>query len=197
MFKRLMVLTLAMLLVLSTGVLAQNKMKPAIYLGGGIDMPLSPTEFKDGYKMGFGFGAGVGLEVTPGIEVIGKFFYNTFSLDVPDGAEVDGGDFRSLEFGVNGKYLFMANQPEMKIHPYMLVGLGMSNVKFTEATIGDEVIPEVSETKLMFEGGAGVEFAVSPKAAIWVDARYASVQTEGDAIAYLPIRAGVKFFLGN
>ena len=197
MFKWMMVLTLAILLVMSAGVMAQNKMKPAIYAGGGLGMPLSPTEFKDGYKMGYGFGAGVGLEFTPGIEVIGKFFYNTFSLDVPDGADVDGGDFKSLEFGVDGKYLFMANQPEMKIHPYILVGVGMANVKVTEATIGDETFPEESETKLMFNGGGGVEFAVSPKAAIWVDARYATVLTEDESISYLPIRAGVKFFVGN
>ena len=105
-------LVLAVLLMFALTASAQSQIKPVFYAGGGLGMPLSPEAFKDGWKMGLGFGGGVGAQFTPNIEVIGKFFYNTFGLDVPDveGVTIDGGDLQFIEFGADMKYLFTTGQ---------------------------------------------------------------------------------------
>ena len=53
-------LVLVVLLVFAMTASAQNQIKPVFYAGGGIGIPLSPSAFSDAYKMGFGFGGGIG-----------------------------------------------------------------------------------------------------------------------------------------
>jgi len=198
---------LAVLLIFSFTVSAENgahKIKPVLYAGGGLGMPLSPSGFSDGWKMGFGFGGGVGAQITPYIEVVGKFFYNTFPLDIPDveGITTDGGDFQFIEFGADAKYLFDMG-PESKIAPFLLAGFGATNVKITDFTVSGDgetiTIPfgDYSETKIALAVGGGFDYMFSPKAGLWVEGRYAIVLTEGDSFGYLPIRAGVKVLFGE
>jgi len=206
--KRVLIVVAA-LLALSTMVTAQSQVKPVVYLGGGLGMPLSPSAFSDYWKMGYGFGGGVGIQINPSIELIGKVFYNTFPFDADKilegttGITIDGFDLKFLEFGVDFKYLLMANQPEAKFKPFMIVGVGMTNIKISDLTIsgGGESytfpLGEISETKPSLGGGAGFDYMFSPKAGIWMDVRVHVVMTEGDSFTYLPVRAGVKFLFGQ
>lgn len=199
---RRIALVLAVLLLFAISASAQNQIKPVVYAGGGLGLPLSPSEFSDGWKMGIGFGGGVGAQFTPNIEVVGKFFYNTFGLDVPEveGVTVDGGDLQFIEFGADVKYLFTTG-PDSPFGPFLLFGLGMTNVKITDLTVsgGDITIglQGVSETKFALALGGGFDYMFSPKAGLWVEGRYAMVLTEGDSFGYMPIRAGVKLLLGE
>ncbi len=118
------------------------------------------------------------------------------------GATIDGADFRALEFGADVKYIFTTAEGA-PFKPYFIAGAGMANVKFTDATVtgGDETVTipmgGISETDFTLCGGAGFDYMFSPKAGLWVEARYATILIEGDATSYIPIRAGVKILLGN
>lgn len=207
---RRVLIIMAVLLVFAVSASAQSQIKPAIYAGGGLSMPVGPDAFKDYWKMGMGFGGGVGLGFTPYLEVIGKFYFNQFAFDGDQflsdlgvtGYTIDGFDFRALEFGADVKYMFSTAEGA-PFKPYGIVGLGMANIKITDVTItGDGetlVLPmgDISETKFMLNGGVGFDYMFSPKAGLWVDARYATILTEGDAMSYIPIRAGVKILLGE
>ena len=206
--KRVLIVVAA-LLALSTMVTAQSQVKPVVYVGGGLALPLSPEGFSDGWKMGYGFGGGVGIQLDPSMELIGKVFYNTFPLDDDKllegttGITVDGGDFQFLEFGADFKYILMANAPDAKFKPFLIGGLGMTNIKVSDFTIagdGESVMfpfGDYSETKFSLGAGAGFDYMFSPKAGVWLEARVHVVMTEGDSFTYLPVRAGVKFLFGQ
>jgi len=204
---------LAALLVLALAVAAQAQVKPVVYAGGGISMPMAPEFFSDYWGTGYNVGGGLGIQINPSIEVTGSLFFNAFPLDdeklIEDagdagkGITVDGLDFQSLEFGIDLKYILRASQAEAKLLPYLTVGVGMSNVKFTDVTFtgGDESLTlpvgSYSETDFALNGGAGVNYMFSPKFGAWVEGRYTVVMTEGDSIQYIPVRAGVKLLFGE
>ena len=204
---------LAALLVLASAVAAQAQVKPVVYAGGGISTPMAPDFFSDYWGMGYNVGGGLGIQINPSIEVTGSVFFNSFPLDDEkliedagasgEGVTVDGLDFQSLEFGIDLKYILMASNPDAKFLPYLTVGAGMSNVKFTDVTVtgGDDSITlpagDMSETDFALNGGAGFNYMFSPKAGIWVEGRYTVVMTEGDSMQYIPVRAGVKLLFGE
>jgi opacity protein-like surface antigen len=209
--KKLLIVIVLVLLCAAPG-WAQNKIKPIIYVGGGLGMPLSPTLFSDYWKMGFGFGGGLGLQFNPQVEIIGRFHYNTFPLDDDkllsdagvsgSSVTIDGLDFQSLEFGVDLKYIFKM-AAESKFKPYMVTNVGFANVKFTDVTItgdgGSITLPasSISETDFTFAPGLGFDYMFAPKVGMWIDVRYALVLTEGETTSYLPIKAGLKLELGQ
>ena len=45
--------------------------------------------------------------------------------------------------------------------------------------------------------GAGFEYMFGPKAGLWLDGKYMLIMTEGESMAHLPIRAGLKFMFGG
>ena len=78
--KGLVVSIMLLVFALATTTLS-SEIKPAIYVGGGMSMPLSPDFFKDYWKMGFGGGGGVGFAFSPVVEVGANFAYSSFALD--------------------------------------------------------------------------------------------------------------------
>lgn len=199
---------LVVLLILVVSASAQNEIKPVFYAGGGLGMPSSPSAFSDFWKTGFGFGGGLGAQFSRNLEVIGKFFYNTFPMDGDallegfTGITIDGGEFKVMEFGADVKYMFSTG-PESPFAPFFVAGLGLANVKVGDVTLSDPeesvTIPfgDYSETKFALSGGAGFDYMFAPKAGLWVEARYALVFTEGESTGYLPLRAGVKVLFGE
>jgi opacity protein-like surface antigen len=199
------------LLVLASAAAAESQMKPVIYAGGGISAPVSPEWFSDYWGLGYNFGGGVGLQINPSMEVTGNAFFNSHAFDdqkwvdyrgVP-GVAIDGLDFQSIEFGFDFKYILMADRPDAKFLPFLVMGVGAANIKFTDATRtgGDDsyTLPasENSETKFEWSGGAGVNFMFSPKAGVWLDGRWVMVTTENESINYIPVRAGLRYLVGE
>ncbi len=200
-------IVLVVVMALALSVSAENgatTMKPVLYVGGGVGMPIGPEVFSDAWKMGIGFGGGIGLQATPTIEVVGKVFYNTFPMDLPDieGVTTDGGDLKFLEFGADVKYLFTMG-PDSPFGPFLLFGTGLTNIKISDFTASGAdttiTVPlgDFSETKFALAIGGGFDYMFSPKAGIWVEGRYAMVLTEGDSFSYFPIRAGLKVLFGE
>ncbi len=186
-------LTTLLILVLATGASAG----PAIYAGGGVSMPMGPEFFKDNWKMGIGFGGGVGFAVNPQFEVVGKVFYNTFAMDVEG---IEGGDFVAFAFGADVHFYPMANETnESAFSPYILGGIGMTSAKLTEITAPAllAMAETDAEMDITFGFGAGFEYEMSPKMAFWVEGKFTIISTEGESTSHLPIRAGLKFNLGE
>lgn len=193
-----------------------GEMKPAFYIGGGVGMPMSPDFFKDTFKMGFGFGGGVGFQVHPMFEVMGRAYYNMYSLDKdeyaiflgdPD-AELDGGSLNMIEIMAEVKFLIpiAPEGEEAPFQPYLLGNVGFVNskvsdldVSYTDPIEGDieGTITSEGSTDIGFGFGAGFVYQVSPKAGIFVEGKYMSISTEDESTSYLPIRAGLKYNLGE
>lgn len=201
---------LASVIILVFAVTGSAQPKIAAYAGGGLSMPMGPTEFKDSNKMGFGGFAAIGYEVNPSFEVVGHFGYNSNSADI-DGLkeqysqitdlELYGGDVKIIEFGVDVKFNIPMGETGSAFKPYLVGGPGMANVKIDSMNIkggGYEfAVPDQSTTKAAANVGAGFTYMFTPTVGGFLDARFAMVFTEGDTWSYLPIRAGITFKFGG
>ncbi len=180
----------AVVFMLCAAVSAQTPASPvSIYAGGGLSMPMAPDLFKDYWKMGFNGMLGVGYGVTPAMQIVAKGEYHMFPLDV---AGVEGGDISMLMFGADAR--FAVGLPAAPIKPFFLVGVGMAKLSASDVTRGTLHASFPDETDFYFNAGAGVEFKAGPKMSLFAQARYVDVMAEGDAIAFVPITVGLKFF---
>ncbi|MDD4051240.1 MAG: outer membrane beta-barrel protein [candidate division Zixibacteria bacterium] len=186
---KMFLLSLAVMLCLAAFVSAQDVKPIDIYIGGGLSLPNSPDFFKDYWKTGYHGLAGVGFKAFPGFSLVGMAEYHSFPIDAEG---VDGGSFNFFLFTVNGRLAL--DIPAAPIKPYFLGGIGLANSKISDITEGDETFKFIgSETDLCFNVGAGLEFKAGPAAAIFIQGRYVYINTEGDALTYIPITLGVKF----
>jgi len=223
--KQLFVVMCVMLILALSGTALAGEIKPAIYVGGGMSLPMGPQLFSDFWKSGFGGSGGIGLQVSPAIEIGGTFGYSKFPFDddavleyfgVSDlelsGVNVDitfsGLDITTLEFLAYGKYIFTVGAEGSKFKPYMLATAGMTKMSTDEMSASvivtgaidtsfTESAPKISTTDFTIGFGAGFEYMFSPKAGLWLDGKYMVVLTEGESTAYLPLRAGLKFMFGG
>jgi hypothetical protein len=230
---------LGMLLIVWAATCLAEGVKPVFYGSGGFSLPMKPSKFddlapfeigvKDMYKTGVDFGGGVGVQVSPMVEIIGRVNYGNFPFDgqgfgdamvkeferltgvtgLDITIQADGGNLKVLEFMGDVKLLIPVGAEGAAFHPYLLGGIGVTDVEisdadmtmtvsfmgsdttFTETLIGD------SETKFAFNLGAGFDWMVSPRVGIFVEGRYAQVALTGEPFGYLPIRGGVKVMLGH
>lgn len=198
-----LILTVLALLVMSAVSMAQvgTPGSPVSwYAGGFLSLPTSPEGFSEGWKLGFHGMGGAGFNVAPKIQMIGKVEYHKFGADGESfGPGVEGGSFNALMFGVDGK--FNLGVPAAPMKPYVLGGLGIASMKFSEFETSDTALATSlnqgtgeSQSKVYFNFGGGLEFGMGPKTSWFVQARYVSVATEGSATTYIPLTLGLKFF---
>ena len=134
--------------------------KPVFYAGGGISLPMKPSAidayapfeigFNDMYNSGMNFGGGVGFQINPKFEVVGRVSYNSFSFDeagfsqsVIDEFErlsgisglftfttdVEGGKLELLEFMADVKFSIPIGGEAEVFKLFLLGGVGMTNYK--------------------------------------------------------------------
>ncbi len=65
----------------AAGALAETELRPKIFASGGIAVPANPSEFADGYNIGFGSGIGIGVELTQTITILTSFNLDYFDMD--------------------------------------------------------------------------------------------------------------------
>ena len=205
--------TIVMAVVLMCASIAlpqENKIKPVIYAGGGVGIPMTPSIFSDFWKMGSTFGGGFGLQFNPKSELIARVYYNTFPLDADkllslagvQGASIDGLDFQSLEIFADFKYTFNG-ESESKALVYLIGGFGFSNYKFSDVTVsaqGQSIsLPasELSESSFAVSSGIGVDIMFSPTMGIFVEPRFTVITTKGESTGYVPIRGGLRIMFGK
>ncbi len=196
-------LVLVAVFAMSAAVSAQVPTPFSFYAGGLVSIPNSPEGFSDAYKTGFHGFVGAGYNVAPNLQVVGKIEYNRFALDYDSDpmlatANVDGGHNNIWMYGADARYSF--GLPAAPFKPYALGGLGFARYSTSELESSDPLITSMNDyipepqTDLYFNLGAGVEMKAGPAFSLFAQARYVSVQTEGEASAFIPISLGLKFF---
>jgi opacity protein-like surface antigen len=193
-------LVIACLFVFATGALAVGPSSPvSFYAGGLVSVPSSPDPFKDDYKTGYHGLAGLGFKAAPSLQFIGKLEYHTFSSAASGVLGVTDGARSVIMYGADAR--FAPSIPAMPVKPFGFVGIGYANVKqepFSGASILASAlnvdIPSESQTKFYFNVGAGMELLSTPAFSFWLQARYVSVATEGEATQFIPISVGLRFF---
>ena len=197
-------IALVALLVFAVGAQAQMPSAPfSLYAGGALSLPNSPDAFKDAYKNGFHGYVGAGQNVMPKMQLVGKIEYNQFSFDF-DGtglatAGVDGGGSQKVwMFGADARYAL--GLPAAPLKPFFFGGGGMASISTSDfegsnlslvTSTNDQL---EGQTKMYWNIGAGAEFKTSPMMSLFVQARYVSVMTDGEALNFIPISVGLKFF---
>ncbi len=94
---------------------------------------------------------------------------------------------------------------EKKLYSQKYFGVGMTNVKVSDATIkgggGIETVTlpfgDYSETKLSMGAGFRFDYMFSTKIGMFLDGRIAIILTSGDYFMYLPFKGGIKVGFGD
>jgi opacity protein-like surface antigen len=147
-------------------------------LGAGLLMPTG--NYADADKMGYTAGLGGTYNLASGVGIRADISYATSSEK--DG--VTAHDTKIMGGMASVVYAFAASG----LKPYVMGGLGLSNVKFSAGGTDD------SETKVSFGFGAGVAFPLGTGGnRLFAETRYTSVSTSGQAVTFLPIVVGISF----
>lgn len=151
-------------------------------IGGGLTMPLS--DYKTIDKTGWHalVKADVAIPLSPvGVRVDGLYSQTDHKSPATGNTKLIGGLASVV-------YKIPTGAPMVK--PYILAGAGVFHVKQTFPS--QPGTSEFSATKAAFAGGAGLSIGVGPVHA-FAEARYASVQTSGSTLPFVPVTAGLSF----
>jgi opacity protein-like surface antigen len=152
----------------------------SVGITGGLTIPTG--DFGDGYDSGYNVGGLLefAFPLSPlSLRINGE--YQSFKLKDEFSLGGDNEDFRII----SGTADLVYKLPGMMVRPYVLGGVGLFNGKVSGSD-GD------SENKFGFNLGGGLEIPLSG-ITVFGDARYQSIQTEGDATNLVPIRVGIRF----
>lgn len=167
-----LVLLAVMALVVVAGPASAQNIRWGV--GAGLLMPMG--DYGDFDKMGYTAGLGGTYNLPSGVGIRADISYATSSEKdgiTPHDTKIMGGMASVV-------YAFGSAGPK----PYLLGGLGLSNVK----------IDDVSETKVSFGFGAGLAFPLGTGGnRLFVESRYTSVSTSGSPVTFLPIVVGLSF----
>lgn len=147
-------------------------------VGAGLLMPMG--DYGDFDKMGFTGGLGGTYTLPGGVGIRADVSYGTTGekSGIADHSTKIMGGMASVV------YAFGTAGPK----PYVLGGLGLSNVKVSAGGTS------VSETKVAFGFGAGVSLPMGTGGSrLFAETRYTSVSTSGSSTTFLPIVVGISF----
>ena len=147
-------------------------------VGAGLLMPMG--DYGDFDKMGFTGGLGGTYTLPGGVGIRADVSYGTTGekSGITDHSTKIMGGMASVV------YAFGSAGPK----PYVLGGLGLSNVKVSAGG------SSVSETKVAFGFGAGVSLPMGTGGSrLFAETRYTSVSTTGSSTTFLPIVVGISF----
>ena len=150
-------------------------------VSAGVSMPTST--FGDAVKSGYNASALLSYSVPLApIGVRAEFGYNRFDYDG------GGGNTQILDGAVN---LLVSSPASSVIKPYVTGGLGVYRTKWSSTGL---LSSESTNTKLGFNGGAGLSFGLTGFQT-HVEARYVYITKENgaDAVKYVPVSFGILF----
>ena len=191
MLKALTAVALASAFV-ATSAQAQKSMPVTFGVGGGVNLPLS--NFKDVAKLGFQGTGMVGFapaNLPVGFRVDGSYQQNKYD----DGFAAGAGKWQTIYGTANVVYTFKTAETS-KIHPYLIAGGGVYNLKDKP-----DAGTSASITKFGVNGGAGFDMAVG-SAKVFIEGRFHNVfkgsfdindPTVEKSANFVPITVGVKF----
>ncbi len=191
-------------LALAAGASAQVPMPFSIYAGGLISVPSAPEGFKQSFKNGWHGSVGLGFNMSPAFQVIGKVELHSFAIDWKSS---DFAAYEGVEGGTNKVWMYGAdlrfapNLPAAPLHPFVLGGVGLASMQQTDFSGTNTLatsqlnglIPD-NQSKLYYNFGGGVEMKMGPAFNLFAQVRYVSIQTDGESSAFIPLTLGLKFF---
>ena len=189
--------TLAVLLSCSPHTFAQSPSPLRIYAGGGLAVPIDPPEFKDSAKTGYQGMLGVGLNVAPALELVGKAQYLSFGYErVPSVS--GGGKFKTILYGADAR--FSVGAPAIQFKPFAFAGIGYARVDRSDITPSGinpvDFAPDFfnQQDKFYYNFGGGFEFAGGPLFKLFIQAQYVNISTDPKPMIVVPITLGVRLF---
>lgn len=195
-----MILVLGLLLPLS--LYAQTPLSFGVHANGAaLNVP---EPLKDVYGAGFGGGAHLDLDLLVlSLRLSGD--YISFSPDnnkylavinsIPgvNASALDGGRLSIISGHVNGKLPLL---PVPVISPYVTGGVGLSRISVDDVKVTVNGVPVTApapspETKTTINLGAGLDLKLG--IALFIEARYTWIFTEGETSTYVPVTLGITF----
>jgi len=161
------------------------RLAPKIYLGAGYAAILNPDGIDSLFNPSISFQIGVGLPISPGFEILGRFHYHDFSaekISVP----LSDANLRIWTIGLDAKWPLAP--PFSPAKPYALIGLGRFKFKENDPTglnIRDE-------TGLYFNVGGGIDVKLGPSFAFFAEAKYTIVSTSNESTGIAPLLVGIR-----
>lgn len=155
---------------------AQNPVQLGI--AGGVSLPTS--DLADIANTGFNGTVTVGMTpamIPLGIRIDGAF--NQFAIK----DNLADGNVRFIS--VTGNLVYKI--PGATVSPYLIGGAGLYNAKVEVAPFGSE-----AENKFGWNVGGGINMPLSGFST-FIEARYNQVQTDGEALKFIPITFGILF----
>jgi opacity protein-like surface antigen len=218
--KRILLSVLTVVLLAAGAFARPGEKRFMISAGGGVAWPLSPSAFKDAWKLAsLGVGGGVGYSITPYFAVTASLDYNKFAFDedgllkaagvdelislarsagIAISIDVEGADVSILAVSANGK----ASIKSTSVSPYFLAGVGYFNISVSDVKVTVSA-PSLglsesatagfsSESAFFLTGGLGLDIHAGESVDVFLQGTVGLGLTEGDAALYLPARAGVS-----
>lgn len=201
-----------LLLLLSVPTMAQEDSKLYFLVNGGISQPEAPDAFKDGWKDGTSIGGGVGYRFSPHLSVQALVNYDRSELDgerlldeagldpIPGFIDINlsGGDTSVLS--LSGELKASLREDPDRVSPYVTIGGGVADVKVSDVTITtsffgielEETMEGMSETAVMATAGLGLDMPIGERFGAFIEGRYQTNLTKGDATDFGSVRAGIR-----
>lgn len=194
--------TILLLVIISVQLLAQVGVE--LKVSGGGALPMGPNDFKDNWKMGYGAGAGLTLNLMGGFAIEGEAEYYNFAFDGDKlvkslgysnmGISISGGAVSVISAMANLKlYLLPKVSP---VNVYIFGGGGLTSLKFDEvkmSTAGySQSTPSQTQSKAGAQAGAGVKIGLG-SIRIFAEGKYVMAFTPDKNTAFCPVKAGLIF----
>ncbi len=199
--KKLIILAVCIFALTATASAQVPSSPVKLYAGGLFSLPQGPDAFNDAFNTGFHGFVGVGKDLSPMFQLVGKVEYHSFGFNFDDAGinNADGGSLNAWLFGADAR--ISPSLPAAPIKPFIFGGVGFASVKQSEFESSDLSLATslnqttgTSSTDLFFNVGVGADLFSTPAMTIFAQGKYVSIQTEGDATSIIPISLGVRFF---
>lgn len=162
----------ALLAAVSASAEAQSRLGAT----AGIALPMG--DFGDVAELGFQVGGQLAMPLRERLGLRFNLDYSRYGIDGADGYWGLLGGVVNLTYDI---------ETTSGLMPYVFGGLGYYNTKLDVDGLGS-----TDESDVAFNIGAGYNFSAGGRD-LFVELRYLSIQTSGDALNTLPIVIGIRF----
>ena len=166
---------------------------------GGVALPLTPSEFPEGWSLGFGAAGGLDYDWKPGLQLTTDLSYYRFANELSGqssgGSNLSGNSIWTLSF--LGGVRMQSSDDSDAVAPFIHGSMGLAiasitAIQFSGSSTGS--IPSETEVAFTLElnGGATYRPAGSNIGYIF-DVGWQPIFVSGEMLSYLPIRFGIVF----
>jgi len=187
----------------------QSENRTGLYVGGGIAFPSEPQGFSDSWKMGYTFGGGFDVALTPTTSLLFSIWNSSFPLDEAKirsmiaassdvSVSISGGSASGLDISGGIKVFFYSTFKTLM--PYATASIGYSKFKMSDVLITYTIygysytmtLENNSESAVSSSFGLGLEIYIGETSSFFIEGRYLIAFTKEKNTIYLPVRSGIR-----